>query len=454
MRTLARRLSHPLLVALAVASYWTAGCGRGSSPPTAQAPGAAASTSRGHPKSTAPLSAAAAEGASTDDRLAGISSPIDDSDWPMFRGNSLLSGVATGKLTESLELLWTFTAEGKGESIESSAAIVDGVVYLGTIGGFLYAIDLNDGKVRWRYFTDESAAGPAAAEKADKPAAAPSAGGIPPAIKSSPAVADGKVFFGDEVGVFHCLNARSGKLIWKYDTGTGAEIISSANVIGDRVLFGSWDENLYCLAAADGKEVWKFKTGGPVNCTPAVVEGRTFLSGCDALLRVINVEDGSEVGSCEMESQTGASPAVVGDRLFVGHMGSQVLGIDWKKPEVVWRYQHPERQFEYYSSAAATSELVVIGGRDKMVHGIDPKTGEAKWTFPTKGRVDSSPVIVGNRVFVGSQDGNIYGLVLGTGKELWRFAAGGKFTASPAIASERLVIGNDEGKVFCFGEKR
>jgi outer membrane protein assembly factor BamB len=358
----------------------------------------------------------------------------------MFRGNSLLTGVAPCKLPESIELLWTYTAEGKGESIESSAAIVHGVVYVGTIGGFLVAIDMNDGKERWRYFTGEPAPDPAA--------------GIPPAIKSSPAVADGRIFFGDEVGVFHCLDAGSGKLVWKYDTGTGAEIISSANVIGDRVLFGSWDENLYCLAVADGKELWKFKTGGPVNCTPAVVEGKTFLSGCDAQLRVVNIENGSEVGSCEMESQTGASPAVLGDRLFVGHMGSQVLGIDWKKPEIVWRYQHPDRQFEYYSSAAASSELVIIGGRDKMIHALDPKTGESKWTFLTKGRVDSSPVIVGNRVFFGSQDGYVYGLDTASGQEVWRFAAGGKITASPAVASGRLVIGNDEGKVFCFGENR
>jgi outer membrane protein assembly factor BamB len=363
-------------------------------------------------------------------------------DWPMFRGNSLLSGVAASKLPDSLSLLWTFQVEGKNESIESSAAIASGIVYIGTIGGYLHAIDLGEGKPLWKYWTSEP-----------PPEGSNAAAELAPAIKSSPAVADGKVLFGDEAGVFHCLDAQSGKLLWKFDTGTGAEIVSSANVVGDRVLFGSWDENLYCLSVSDGKEIWKFKTAGPVNCTPAVIEGRTFLSGCDAMLRVVNVEDGSEVGSCEMESQTGASPAVVGDRLFVGHMGCQVLGIDWKKPEIVWRYENPERHFEFYSSAAATSQLVVIGGRDKMVHALDPATGDLRWSFPTKGRVDSSPAIVGNRAFVGSHDGNVYGLELATGKELWKFTTGGKVTSSPAVASGRMIIANDEGKVFCFGEK-
>ena len=89
-----------------------------------------------------------------------------------------------------------------------------------------------------------------------------------------------------------------------------------------------------------------------------------------------------------------------------------------------------------------------------MVHALDPATGAAKWTFATKGRVDSSPVLVGDRVFVGSHDGNLYGIEAGSGKEFWRFATGGKLTASAAVANGRLVIGNDQGKVFCFGEKR
>lgn len=370
----------------------------------------------------------------------------DRTDWPMFRGNRLLSGVAASDLPKTLAQLWKFQAPGKNESIESSPVVANGVVYIGTIGGYLHAIDFETGNGLWKYWTSSTTDSP-------NPAA-----DLAPAIKATPAVATindrSLVFFGDETGIFHCLDAKTGELVWKYDTVSGAEIISSANVVGDRVLFGSWDENLYCLSAADGKELWKFKTGGPVNCTPAVVDGKTFLSGCDSQLRVVNIEDGKEVGSCEMESQTGASPAILEGRLFVGHMGCQVLGIDWKKPEIAWRYEDPERHFEYYSSAAVTPEFVVVGGRDKQIHALDPKTGDSRWTFPTKGRVDSSPVIVGDRVFVGSHDGTIYGLELKSGKEVWRAVTGGKVISSPAVASGRLIVANDAAQVFCYGAKQ
>ena len=53
---------------------------------------------------------------------AGQSAPADA--WPQFRGTAGLSGVSTSQLPDEPQLLWTLEA---GESIDSSAAIADGV---------------------------------------------------------------------------------------------------------------------------------------------------------------------------------------------------------------------------------------------------------------------------------------------------------------------------------------
>src|SRR5271157_343958 len=58
--------------------------------------------------------------------VAGLLGAADD--WPQFRGNPQLTGVATGSVPANLKLLWTYDA---GESIESSAAISGGTVYVG-----------------------------------------------------------------------------------------------------------------------------------------------------------------------------------------------------------------------------------------------------------------------------------------------------------------------------------
>ena len=67
-------------------------------------------------------------------------------DWPMFRGGSLLTGVAKSDVPDKPVVRWTFEC---GEAITSSAAIVDGTVYVGSEDAGLFAIDLATGKLRW-----------------------------------------------------------------------------------------------------------------------------------------------------------------------------------------------------------------------------------------------------------------------------------------------------------------
>jgi eukaryotic-like serine/threonine-protein kinase len=130
-----------------------------------------------------------------------------------------------------------------------------------------------------------------------------------------------------------------------------------------------------------------------------------------------------------------------------------VLAIDWKKPAIAWTFEPPQRAQPFYSSAAVTDSLVLIGGRDKSLHALDRKTGKEVWSFPTRGRVDSSPVVAGSRVYVGSLDGFLYVLDLANGTELQKIRLGGQVTASPVVVDGKLIIANQDGLVTCLGAK-
>jgi outer membrane protein assembly factor BamB len=343
-------------------------------------------------------------------------------DWPLFRGNALQTGTVVGELPDKLEVLWKFETK---DSIESTAAISKGTVYIGSFDENLYAIDLASGKERWRY-----KAGP---------------------IKSAVSVQGDAVYVGDSDGMFHCVDAEKGTKRWKFETA--AEIVSGANFAGDAILFGSYDETLYCLSK-DGKERWKFKTQGPVNGSPAVVGGRTFVSGCDSSLHVIDTATGKELSSTELGSPSGATAAISGDSLYVGTMGNELLAIDWKKNSIAWSFKAEKRQQPFYSSAAVTDKLVLVGGRDKRVYALDRNTGKEVWSYLTRDKIDSSPVVVGQRVYVGSSDGNLYVLDLVNGTEIQKINLGGPITASPAVANGCLVIGTQNNVVYCLGAKR
>lgn len=341
--------------------------------------------------------------------------------WAQFRGNQQLTGVSRATLPPQLKLLWTYEA---GDSIESSAAIVGGTIFVGSQSGELVALSLENGTVYWKYSTGA------------------------PIGESSPAYAAGLVYIGDLGGQLHAINAPDGKRLWTFKTGS--EIKSSPVVHGDRVLVGSYDQHLYCLSARTGALLWKFKTDGPVHSTPSISAGIAYFAGCDQWFRGIRIADGKEVFHVSSGAYTGASPALRGMAAYYGTFNNEVLMVSLRRGEIGWRYQDPERHFPFYSSAAVAQDRIVIGGRDKLVHGLN-LAGKGIWTFATRARVESSPAIAGARVFVGSNDGRFYVLSLTNGKKLWEFDAGAPLSASPAIANGRIVIGSQDGRLYCFG---
>ena len=164
------------------------------------------------------------------------------------------------------------------------------------------------------------------------------------------------------------------------------------------------------------------------------------------------MDDGSDVAQVDIGGPTRVTPAVVGDFAYFGTEGGQFLCVNWKEATVAWSFEGKGNS-SYRSSAAATEQQVIVGSRSKRIYSLDAKSGDELWSFATKQRVDSSPVIVGETVYVGAADGRIYGLNVNDGKKVWEYEAGDGFTGSPAVADGKLVIASDDGVVFCFGNK-
>ncbi len=354
--------------------------------------------------------------------------------WPSYRNGFQLLGVSHDTLPEELDVLWSIPTEF---GVASTAAIVADRVYIPTLGGDVLCVELQTGKILWKTRSIDD----------------PDPAAFAPGFKSSPTVSEGMVYLGDEDGLFHALDAKTGERKWQFKTN--GEIVSSASIVGEKVIFGSYDNSLYCLNRKTGEKLWSFETDGYVNCSPAISPEHTFVTGCDEHLRVINLETGAEEIDMPLGSYLIASPALRDGILYVGTYASSVLAIDWKTQKTLWSYRDENKEFPYHSSAAVTDELVIIGGRDKQIHAINRSSGRGVWTYPTRGRVDSCPVVVGERVFCGASDGFLYELNSKTGQELHRYKIGREVTASPAIGQNCLVIaaeGSNE-PIVCLGRK-
>jgi outer membrane protein assembly factor BamB len=348
-------------------------------------------------------------------------------DWPMFRGEAALLGVAHTNLPDKLELLWTFKTGGP---VKSSAAIVGARVYIGSDDAKLYALNRANGKKVWDFAADG-------------------------AIESSPLVLDGRIYFGSAGTNMFCLDAATGKKLWSF--GVDDKIQGSPNWFkapggeANWILVGAYDYKLYCFNAFTGKTNWVYETGNFINGTPAIGDGQTAFGGCDAIVHVLEVATGRQLKEVEAGAYIAGSGAIAGGRFYVGHYENEVLAVDLNAGKVEWRFK--DRSFPYFSSPAVTRDRVLIGGRDKRLHCLNRADGKELWSFATRGKVDSSPVVCRDKVVVGSDDGRLYSVSLADGKELWSYEIGQPIGGSPAVAGGRIVIGSDDGGVYCFGAK-
>src|SRR5262249_42925272 len=142
--------------------------------------------------------------------------------------------------------------------IASSPAVSGGLLYFVSSVGSLGAIDIADGKIKWVLPTEY-----------ERKFEAKNLHGLPPAAQtipdawdvftSSPAVVNGKVYFGSGDGGVYAADAQTGVLQWKFTTGD--VVHASPAVVNGVVYIGSWDSNLYAIDADSGQVKWALKTG-------------------------------------------------------------------------------------------------------------------------------------------------------------------------------------------------
>lgn len=321
-----------------------------------------------------------------------------------FRGDASRAGQPAGEVARTLpQVKWQFPT---GDRVVSSPAWADGVLYVGSDDGQLYAIDAASGRQRWMHRTG----GP---------------------VSSSPAVAGGRVFVLSYDGRLHALDARSGELLWKFATegerrfeGKGLNgmqprtqtftdpfdvYLSSPVVDGGTVYFGSSDGQVYALDTASGALRWKQRVSDNVlHATPALADGRLFIGGFDGRFHALDAATGRVL----WQHQAGVDPLM-----------------------------HNQQGFQ--SSPVVAGGVVYTGCRDAHIYAFDAATGAVKWAFPTgTSWVNSTPAVQDGRVhFATSDTALLHAVDAATGQPVWQQPGPAYMFAAPSLSGGLLLQG-------------
>jgi outer membrane protein assembly factor BamB len=103
--------------------------------------------------------------------------------------------------------------------------------------------------------------------------------------EASPAVAYGLVYIPADKNAY-ALNATDGSVEWSFPVN-GEGSISSPAVADGKVFFGLDNGFIYALDAHTGSLIWDCKTGGAVQSSPAISNGLLFVGSDDGYLYAI-----------------------------------------------------------------------------------------------------------------------------------------------------------------------
>jgi outer membrane protein assembly factor BamB len=360
-------------------------------------------------------------------------------DWQQFRFgpshagfNAAESSIGVGNVA-SLTTAWTATT---GADVTSSPAVANGLAYVGSEDGKLYAFDAMSGAVRWTASAGITSGGD---------------------ISSSPAVAGGVVYIGSSDYHLYAFDAASGALRWLAPTRSVIE--SSPTVAAGIVYVTSWDHTLDAFDAATGTSLWtvaigRLGLGGAEVSSPAVADGVVYVGSIDYgagnSLYAFNATTGASLWGVNTGGAVESSPAVVGGVVYVGSDNGHLSALDAGSGALLWTAATGSPIF---SSPAVAGGVVYAGSYDGNLYAFDAATGALRWSATTTavtGSVISSPAIADGVVYVGSYDGKVYAFDAASGTKLWSSTTGNAVVSSPTVSGGLVYVGSNDRKLYAY----
>lgn len=130
--------------------------------------------------------------------------------------------------------LWSQSIVGQ---MIHSAVVDNGYVYFGTYDKYVHALNINDKSEVWSY---------------------PTAG----QVSNTPTIKDGVLYIGDDSGFVYALNSNDGSRVWVSLTNSESKVQYAPQVLGSMVYVNLYNHELiFALDRTGGGVQWYFRTG-------------------------------------------------------------------------------------------------------------------------------------------------------------------------------------------------
>lgn len=381
------------------------------------------------------------------------SAPARTGEWPTARGNAFRTGYAGGDEPTAAGSVWAWNDH---KTVYSSPTVAGDRVYFTTVTGIGPFTPTGKGAV---VCVDAESGRELWRYDGDD--------GDLRGTFSSPAVGDERIVVGE--GLHQTSDARvtcldlAGRKVWDFRTASHVE--STPCIHGERVFVAAAGDGFYCFdlkPTPDGQAnvLWHLQGERYPDCESSPVsDGRTVWFGLGEggnTLVAVDAVEGTERWRVPTPYPVFAAPTLVQDsegtgRLYVGMgNGNFVLSADELRAAKVESLREEGKSSE--EIAAAEKALATAG----EVWCLNAATGELLWSLPVPdtvlGSIAYQPAAETgqpDRLFFGSRDGHVYSMT-SEGKPIGKWNAGAPILASPALATKHVYIATKPGRLIAL----
>lgn len=336
---------------------------------------------------------------------------------------------------------WKFDT---GREVVASPLLADGILYCGSTGYAFYAIDAATGALVWKADAKfpvsskpaiagdivcfecgnalsglDRKTGKVLWEFVAKPFRPIASMDLTDYHRSSPVIADGVAYYGDDWGNLNGVEVRTGKLVFQYTTPTQRPIRATPAVSDGKVFFGDWEGEVYAVSLADRKLVWQHTQE---NCRPYY----------GAVVSEFVVQDGL---------------------VYFGSQHDIFAPLDIATGKPAWTFAEPKHT--YLPATPLVHEGRVIIATTIFTNSVlCLDKGAVAWAFKGEGIFFTKPALHGSTLLVNSTNfggtGYLYVLDVGSGKLVNSLRIEKAKASAPALDDEKAYLGAGDGCLYAL----
>ena len=401
-------------------------------------------------------------------------------DWPMWRYDAARTAASTQQLPSRLNLQWTRQyrplKQAWEEAINQDRMPYDRVYEPVVMGKLMFigfndsdkviALDTDTGKEVWRFYTDGPVRLPAVCYKK----------------KGWFGIEEQRVLFTSDDGYLYCLDAKTGKLIWKFQgcpsnykvlgngrlisawPGRGGPVIKEGVVYFSSGIWPFMGVFIYAIDVESGQVIWEnsgqssrymkqphsgadsFAGVGPQG-TFTAIGNKLLVPGGRAVPAVFNIRNGDFL-YYHMRSgkREGGSHVCATDKFFFNHRESNTASYDLETGKMLTMYKGTT----YPVLSENTCYLSGQTTRAYSMNRLKEKKLEQLWEC----KADSTGALIktGNRFYAGGK--NIISALDFNGKDTPQIGWTAKVDGTVArliAADDKLFAVTLQGRIYAFG---